>query len=39
MSINIKFTMDLILKYFPDMTEEQIWQFANLYDLYMDWIS
>ena len=25
LSINIKFTMDLILKYFPDLTEEQKW--------------
>lgn len=39
MSINIKFTMDLILKYFPDLTEEQKRQFAALYDLYMDWNS
>lgn len=39
MSINIKFTMDLILKYFPDLTEEQKQQFAALYDLYTDWNS
>lgn len=39
MSINIKFTMDLILKYFPDLTEEQKRQFAALYDLYLDWNS
>ena len=39
MSINIKLTMDLILKYFPDLTEEQKRQFAALYDLYMDWNS
>ena len=31
--------MDLILKYFPDLTEEQIRQFAALYDLYLDWNS
>ena len=31
--------MDLILKYFPDLTEEQKRQFAALYDLYMDWNS
>ena len=35
LSINIKFTMDLILKYFPDLTEEQKRQFAALYDLYL----
>lgn len=29
--------MDLILKYFPGLTEEQKKQFAALYDLYMDW--
>lgn len=39
MSINIKFTMDLILKYFPDLMEEQKRQFAALYDLYLDWNS
>lgn len=39
MSNNIKFTMDLILKYFPDLTEEQKRQFAALYDLYLDWNS
>lgn len=39
LSINIKFTMDLILKYFPDLTEEQKRQFAALYDLYLDWNS
>lgn len=31
--------MDLILKYFPDLTEEQKQQFAALYDLYLDWNS
>ena len=31
--------MDLILKYFPDLTEEQKRQFAALYDLYLDWNS
>ena len=31
--------MDLILKYFPDLTEEQKQQFAALYDLYTDWNS
>ncbi len=31
--------MELILKYFPDLTEEQKRQFASLYDLYTDWNS
>ena len=31
--------MDLILKYFPDLTEEQKRQFAALYDLYLAWKS
>lgn len=31
--------MKLILKYFPDLTEEQKRQFAALYDLYTDWNS
>lgn len=31
--------MDLILKYFPDLKEEQKRQFAALYDLYLDWNS
>lgn len=31
--------MELILKYFPDLTEEQRRQFAALYDLYTDWNS
>lgn len=31
--------MDLILKYFPGLTEEQKRQFAALYDLYLDWNS
>ena len=31
--------MDLILKYFPNLTEEQKQQFAALYDLYLDWNS
>lgn len=31
--------MELILKYFPDLTEEQKRQFATLYDLYTDWNS
>ena len=31
--------MDFILKYFPDLTEEQKRQFAALYDLYLDWNS
>ena len=39
MSINIKFTMDLILKCFPDLTEEQKRHFAALYYLYLDWNS
>ena len=29
--------MVIILKYFPDLTEEQRQQFAALYDLYIDW--
>lgn len=29
--------MELILKYFPDLTQEQRQQFAALYDLYTDW--
>ncbi|WP_321332089.1 16S rRNA (guanine(527)-N(7))-methyltransferase RsmG [uncultured Bacteroides sp.] len=29
--------MDIILKYFPNLTEEQGKQFAALYDLYADW--
>ena len=31
--------MDIILKYFPDLTETQKEQFAALYDLYTDWNS
>lgn len=31
--------MELILKYFPKITEEQQQQFAALYDLYIDWNS
>ncbi|MCF0256029.1 MAG: 16S rRNA (guanine(527)-N(7))-methyltransferase RsmG [Bacteroides heparinolyticus] len=31
--------MELILKYFPDLTEKQKEQFAALYDLYLDWNS
>ena len=31
--------MDIILKYFPDITEKQKEQFAALYDLYLDWNS
>lgn len=31
--------MELILKYFPNLTEEQKKQFAALYDLYLDWNS
>ena len=29
--------MEIILKYFPDLTDEQKRQFAALYDLYQDW--
>ncbi len=29
--------MDIILKYFPELTEKQKKQFAALYDLYTDW--
>lgn len=31
--------MDIILKYFPNLTEEQKKQFAALYNLYVDWNS
>lgn len=31
--------MELILKYFPNLSEEQQKQFAALYDLYIDWNS
>lgn len=31
--------MELILKYFPNLTEKQRKQFAALYDLYLDWNS
>ena len=31
--------MDIILKYFPNLTEDQKNQFAALYDLYTDWNS
>ena len=31
--------MDIITKYFPNLTEEQHRQFAALYDLYLDWNS
>ena len=31
--------MDIITKYFPNLTEEQQRQFAALYDLYLDWNS
>lgn len=31
--------MDLILKYFPNITDKQKEQFAALYDLYLDWNS
>lgn len=31
--------MDIILKYFPDISEEQKRQFSALYDLYVDWNS
>ena len=29
--------MELILKYFPNLSEQQKTQFAALYDLYTDW--
>ncbi|MBU3664120.1 MAG: 16S rRNA (guanine(527)-N(7))-methyltransferase RsmG, partial [Bacteroidetes bacterium] len=29
--------MDIILKYFPDLTESQIKQFASLQELYAEW--
>lgn len=31
--------MDIILKYFPNLSEEQKRQFEALYDLYLDWNS
>lgn len=31
--------MDIILKYFPSLTDKQKVQFAALYDLYLDWNS
>ena len=31
--------MDLIQKYFPDLSNEQISRFMALYDLYIDWNS
>ena len=31
--------MEIILKYFPNLTKEQCKQFAALYDLYIDWNS
>lgn len=31
--------MDILLKYFPNLTEMQKQQFAALYDLYVDWNS
>ena len=31
--------MELILKYFPDLTDNQIDQFTQLQDLYADWNS
>lgn len=31
--------MDILLKYFPDISEKQKEQFAALYDLYTDWNS
>jgi 16S rRNA (guanine527-N7)-methyltransferase len=31
--------MDIILKYFPDITEKQKYQFASLKDLYIEWNS
>ena len=31
--------MNTILKYFPDLTEKQQAQYAQLYDLYTDWNS
>ncbi len=31
--------MDIILKYFPQLTDTQKKQFADLYNLYVDWNS
>ena len=31
--------VELLLKYFPDLTEEQRKQFAALYEPYIDWNS
>lgn len=39
MTKNEPHTMDIILKYFPDLSEEQKDRFAALYDLYHDWNS
>lgn len=33
------FRMELILKYFPNLTPKQIEQFVALYELYLDWNS
>ena len=37
MEINIFILMELILKYFPDLTEDQIDKFSKLKALYQDW--
>ena len=37
--VRIQYFMDIILKYFPTLTEKQKEQFALLYDLYADWNS
>jgi len=31
--------MDIIIKYFPELSDKQIVQFSSLYDLYKDWNS
>ena len=36
---DFKYRMELILKYFPNLSEQQKTQFAALYDLYTDWNS
>ena len=38
-AIHYTLNMDKILKYFPNLTEEQKGQYAALFDLYKDWNS
>lgn len=39
LNFHLKLYMDIILNYFPDITDKQKEQFAALYDLYLDWNS